>query len=146
MMPFYCDLISWRLQYGRHWARLGGETHKDAQLRNASLVSLAPFADRRWAARLQGSAEDIYATELLFFVPGQHQLFYISTRLSLQYSPKMSSFTDKIKAAVKGDVKEGAKLNTGIKLKEHNPENADVSLDGLTGKSIIVGVPGAFTP
>ncbi|KIS68607.1 uncharacterized protein UMAG_03177 [Mycosarcoma maydis] len=56
------------------------------------------------------------------------------------------SFTDKIKAAIKGDVKEGAKLETGIKLKENNPENADVSLDNLVGKSIIVGVPGAFTP
>merc|ERR1712157_522942 len=56
------------------------------------------------------------------------------------------SFTDKIKAAIKGDVKEGAKLETGIKLKENNPENADVSLDNLTGKTIIVGVPGAFTP
>ncbi|SNX85096.1 related to peroxisomal membrane protein 20 [Melanopsichium pennsylvanicum] len=58
----------------------------------------------------------------------------------------MASFTDKIKAAIKGDVKEGAKLETGIKLKENNPEHADVSLDNLTGKSIIVGVPGAFTP
>lgn len=58
----------------------------------------------------------------------------------------MSSFTDKIKAAVSGDVKEGAKIHTGIKLKENNPENADVSLDGLSGKVVIVGVPGAFTP
>ncbi|PWZ00097.1 Redoxin [Testicularia cyperi] len=56
------------------------------------------------------------------------------------------SFTDKIKAAIKGDVKEGAKLDTGIKLKESNPEQADVSLDNLTGRNIILGVPGAFTP
>lgn len=58
------------------------------------------------------------------------------------------TFADKIKSAIKGEgtVQEGAKLNTGIKLKENNPEHADVSLDHLTGKSIIVGVPGAFTP
>ena len=61
-------------------------------------------------------------------------------------NPFNMSFTDKIKAAIKGDVKEGAKLETGIKLKESNPEQADVSLDNLTGKSVIVGVPGAFTP
>ena len=56
------------------------------------------------------------------------------------------TFGDKIKAAIHGDIKEGAKLDTGIKLKENNPEHADVSLDNLTGKSVIVGVPGAFTP
>lgn len=56
------------------------------------------------------------------------------------------SLTDKVKGALQSGVKEGDKIHTGIKLKENNPENADVSLDSLTGKTVILGVPGAFTP
>lgn len=80
--------------------------------------------------------------------PSTQPLIHILTHLinSLSYLTFKMTFGDKIKAAIHGDVKEGAKLNTGIKLKEGNPENADVSLDNLTGKSVIVGVPGAFTP
>ncbi|KAL7010071.1 hypothetical protein EMMF5_000090 [Cystobasidiomycetes sp. EMM_F5] len=40
----------------------------------------------------------------------------------------------------------GAKLQTGVLLKEHSVTDANVSLDNLEGKNIIVGVPGAFTP
>ncbi|CAD6568237.1 MAG: hypothetical protein CYPHOPRED_002440 [Cyphobasidiales sp. Tagirdzhanova-0007] len=40
----------------------------------------------------------------------------------------------------------GTKLATGIKLKETDIQKADVSLDGIPGKIVILGVPGAFSP
>ncbi|CEH17331.1 related to peroxisomal membrane protein 20 [Ceraceosorus bombacis] len=52
-------------------------------------------------------------------------------------------------AIIKGAVnplKQGSKVATGVQLKETNPTEANVSLDTLTGKNIILGVPGAFTP
>ncbi|KAN0065234.1 hypothetical protein ACQY0O_001731 [Thecaphora frezii] len=58
----------------------------------------------------------------------------------------MSHLTDKLKAAVKGPIKEGDKLPAGISLKENNPEQGTVELDKLTGRILVVGVPGAFTP
>lgn len=53
---------------------------------------------------------------------------------------------DKIKATVKGPIKEGDKLPTGIAIKENNPEQGTVELDKIAGRIVVVGVPGAFTP
>ncbi|PWN51300.1 Redoxin [Violaceomyces palustris] len=58
----------------------------------------------------------------------------------------MSGLVDKIKSAAKGPIKEGGKINTKVLLKEHNPEQGTVDLDNLSGRNLIVGVPGAFTP
>lgn len=33
-----------------------------------------------------------------------------------------------------------------VRLKEHSPEAATINLEGLPGKTLILGVPGAFTP
>jgi len=43
-------------------------------------------------------------------------------------------------------IKEGAVLKTNTRLKETNAEQASILLDGLPGRNLIVGVPGAFTP
>ncbi len=44
-------------------------------------------------------------------------------------------------------VKEGDLLKSqSARLKENNPEQGTISLTGLPGKNIIIGVPGAFTP
>ncbi|EPQ26865.1 uncharacterized protein PFL1_05500 [Pseudozyma flocculosa PF-1] len=58
----------------------------------------------------------------------------------------MSHLTDKLKAAVKGPIKEGDSLPKNILLKESNPEQGTVDLAGQTGRILVVGVPGAFTP
>jgi 2-Cys peroxiredoxin 5 len=56
----------------------------------------------------------------------------------------MSSIVNKIKGAK--PLAQGSKLPTVGLLKEKNPEQGTVDLAALSGKIIIVGVPGAFTP
>ncbi|PWN29938.1 Redoxin [Jaminaea rosea] len=61
----------------------------------------------------------------------------------------MASLVDKIANKVKDmqpAIKNGAELPAGHLLKENNPEQGSVDLGKLSGKNIIVGVPGAFTP
>jgi len=57
----------------------------------------------------------------------------------------MSSIINKIKGGNKA-LAVGDKLPHTGALKENNPEQGTVDLSTLTGKNIIVGVPGAFTP
>jgi peroxiredoxin len=56
----------------------------------------------------------------------------------------MSGLAEKISGSVKA-LSAGSSLPTGS-LKENNPEKGTVNLAELSGKNIIVGVPGAFTP
>ncbi|KAF2167055.1 hypothetical protein M409DRAFT_66141 [Zasmidium cellare ATCC 36951] len=58
----------------------------------------------------------------------------------------MSGLVDKLKGKAGKTLSKGDKLPTSGALKEDNPEKGTVDLATLSGKNIIVGVPGAFTP
>merc|ERR1712093_511707 len=61
----------------------------------------------------------------------------------------MADIIQKVQSAVGPGVvpvKVGDKINTGVMLKEHSVTDANVSLDNVPGKILIVGVPGAMTP
>ncbi|KAF2753510.1 Redoxin [Pseudovirgaria hyperparasitica] len=58
----------------------------------------------------------------------------------------MSGLIDKIKSGSHKAIATGASISSTVALKEKNPEQGTVVISQLTGKNIIVGVPGAFTP
>ncbi|KAK5164809.1 uncharacterized protein LTR77_009473 [Saxophila tyrrhenica] len=67
----------------------------------------------------------------------------------------MSNLMDKVKGKVEGDkssggstgpLKQGSKLPSVGMLKENHPVEANMDLGTLSGKNIIVSVPGAFSP
>ncbi|CAO1625570.1 unnamed protein product [Parajaminaea phylloscopi] len=61
----------------------------------------------------------------------------------------MAALVDKLSNAIKDAtpaIKAGANVPSGYAVKEDNPEQANVDLGKLTGKNILVGVPGPFTP
>ena len=37
-------------------------------------------------------------------------------------------------------IKEGAVLKSGVRLKESNPEQKTINIDGLAGRNLIIGV------
>jgi hypothetical protein len=43
-------------------------------------------------------------------------------------------------------ISEGSKIPAGIALKENDPHAGTVKLDTLSGKNLIIGVPGEFNP
>ncbi|UZJ55761.1 hypothetical protein CBS101457_005081 [Exobasidium rhododendri] len=58
----------------------------------------------------------------------------------------MADLLNKLTTAITPTLKVGDKISTGVLLKEDDAHDGTVSLDGLTGKNLIIGVPGAFTP
>lgn len=58
----------------------------------------------------------------------------------------MAGLVDKVKQATNKALASGSKITSTVALKEDNPEQGTVFLNKLSGKNLIVGVPGAFTP
>lgn len=58
--------------------------------------------------------------------------------LTLHSSSTAATIAATLKGAI-SPLKQGSKLSSGIKLKESDPHTADVSLDGLAGKNIVLG-------
>lgn len=58
----------------------------------------------------------------------------------------MAGLLDKLKSSSQKGLATGSKITSTVALKEDNPEKGTVYLNKLSGKNLIVGVPGAFTP